>query len=280
MTLNSSWCDSPSSCGESSKQLLRKRGRTGQIGKAESLYKFRKTYETGRTISMKESTLPASARNILKAFKIYGKNASTTSTGETTETVLLSLGAFMALLEDLSDTLKSLSEARISRDKIPQLQEFIKLAEETRRLSSSPDAPIASILRQQFSVLRARQKRTSAKEKLIVNPLLKPLESLRSNRDPRATFEKVAHRMILTTLLFYGALPKTKSDFGDAEDFDPKALTNKETKDIFDEYCPACEKRHTIEAVKKLKTRFLRDMLANASNYKREKVSATETKLG
>src|SRR6185437_9816244 len=172
--------------------------------------------------------------------------------------------AVATLLQNLHVLSQNLAKSKLSypEPRLPQrTEELIMLAKELPR-NDSPG--------QVLDLYEAMYKRTSKKEKLLVPE--EPLKSRRSNRDPRPAFEKFMHRTILETLHFFGGLPKTKSDFSEGAT-DPKPLTNEEVKKIFDVYCSACRAPHNIEAVKKLKTRFLDDLLTRASNYKNKKVT-------
>lgn len=162
----------------------------------------------------------------------------------------------------------NLARCKVSYEnpRLPQrTKELITYAEKLPQLES---------LAQLSGLYEEMYKRTSAKERLLFPE--EPLKSRRSNRDPKPVFEKFMHRTILQTMLFFRGLPKTKSVFSEGATH-PKPLTNEELKIIFDKYCSACRKKpHKIEAVKKLKTRFLDDLLTSASNYKGKKV----TKIG
>lgn len=204
------------------------------------------------------------ADRFLKTFKTIGVKAQR---GEPSGAY-----AVTTLLQDLGDFSKHLAKYRISYRELPlpaKTNELIAKASELPQRESNLE---------QLLGLTKEMRNNSGTEKFLTDPLLKPLKSLRSNRSPKPAFEKFAHRAILTILFPVGALPKTKSFLSD--DAIPKPLSNKELKEIFDWACPACGEPHKIEAVKKLKTRFLGALLARVSNDKGKKVSRIIIKQG
>ncbi|MGH3629190.1 MAG: hypothetical protein ACRDRL_17345 [Sciscionella sp.] len=126
---------------------------------------------------------------------------------------------------------------------------------------------IASNPKQMAGLIEGMYKTASAKEKVLADAVGISSKSPRANRDPKSHFKKAAHGMIFEILIFFGSLPGIDSEFSHG------TLDNEELKAVFDSYCGACPKAHKIETVKKLKTRFLHNLLAHASKYKGERVT-------
>jgi hypothetical protein len=109
--------------------------------------------------------------------------------------------------------------------------------------------------------------------RVLVGPIAKALKSLRSNRDPRGTFQKISHLLILTFLFPFGALRETDSDFS------PQGpLTSEELKEVFDYACPACLGKHSSEALRKCASRFTKSVLEKwpADKIKRSRSGAQD----